>query len=108
MSSEFTVFGENLARIAGVDARQLLVIAARRTEHLLAALYSCGVDNAYADLDAIEVPILDGSAQPFVEMLELAGLRNLRRRQTSFVASTRTVSPGRTTSKNSVFVVTIG
>jgi UDP-3-O-[3-hydroxymyristoyl] N-acetylglucosamine deacetylase len=51
------------------------------TEHLLAALYASGVDNVYIDIDAIEVPILDGSAQPFVEMLERGGLRRLRKRR---------------------------
>jgi UDP-3-O-[3-hydroxymyristoyl] N-acetylglucosamine deacetylase len=51
------------------------------TEHLLAALYSCGVDNVYIDINAIEVPILDGSSQPFIEMLERAGVRRLRRRR---------------------------
>lgn len=43
-------------------------------EHLLSALYGCGVDNAYVDLDSLEVPILDGSAQPFVEMIRQAGI----------------------------------
>jgi UDP-3-O-[3-hydroxymyristoyl] N-acetylglucosamine deacetylase len=51
------------------------------TEHLLAALYSCGVDNVYIELDALELPILDGSAQPFIEMLEQAGVRRLRKRR---------------------------
>ncbi len=50
-------------------------------EHLLAALYSCGVDNVYADIDALEVPILDGSSQPFIEMLQRAGIRKLRRKR---------------------------
>jgi UDP-3-O-[3-hydroxymyristoyl] N-acetylglucosamine deacetylase len=46
-------------------------------EHLLAALYACGVDNAIIELDALEVPILDGSAAPFVELLVRAGRRTL-------------------------------
>jgi UDP-3-O-[3-hydroxymyristoyl] N-acetylglucosamine deacetylase len=51
------------------------------TEHVLAALYSCGVDNVYIELDALELPILDGSAQPFIEMLAQAGIRRLRKRR---------------------------
>jgi UDP-3-O-[3-hydroxymyristoyl] N-acetylglucosamine deacetylase len=51
------------------------------TEHLLAAIYASGIDNLYIEIDAIEVPILDGSAQPFVKMLEQAGIRKLRRRR---------------------------
>jgi UDP-3-O-[3-hydroxymyristoyl] N-acetylglucosamine deacetylase len=39
------------------------------------------VDNVYIDVDAIELPILDGSSQPFVEMLERAGIRRLRRQR---------------------------
>jgi len=46
-------------------------------EHVLAALYACGVDNAIIELDALEVPILDGSAAPFVHMLAHAGRRTL-------------------------------
>jgi len=42
-------------------------------EHLLAALYASGVDNAIVEIDSLEVPILDGSARPFVEMIEAAG-----------------------------------
>jgi UDP-3-O-[3-hydroxymyristoyl] N-acetylglucosamine deacetylase len=51
------------------------------TEHLLAALYAGGIDNVYVEIDAIEVPILDGSSQPFIEMLQKAGIRRQRRRR---------------------------
>ncbi|MCL1980855.1 MAG: UDP-3-O-acyl-N-acetylglucosamine deacetylase [Proteobacteria bacterium] len=44
------------------------------TEHLLAALRGCGVDNAVIDLDSHEVPIMDGSAGPFVRLLKNVGL----------------------------------
>lgn len=43
-------------------------------EHLLAALVGMQVDNALIEIDGEEVPILDGSAQPFVEALQKAGL----------------------------------
>src|SRR6187431_986009 len=42
-------------------------------EHLLAALVGMEVDNLLIEIDGPEVPILDGSAQPFVEALEKAG-----------------------------------
>ncbi len=42
-------------------------------EHLQAALYACGVDNAYIVLDAPEVPIMDGSARPFVDLIQKVG-----------------------------------
>src|SRR5258708_22217669 len=44
-------------------------------EHLLAAVRVCDVDNLRIDLDGPEVPILDGSALPFLHLLEAAGLR---------------------------------
>lgn len=43
-------------------------------EHLLAAMSGLGIDNAYVDLTAPEVPIMDGSAAPFVFLLQSAGL----------------------------------
>ncbi len=44
------------------------------TEHLMAAFAGLGVDNAVVDLDGPEVPIMDGSAAPFVFLIECAGL----------------------------------
>jgi UDP-3-O-[3-hydroxymyristoyl] N-acetylglucosamine deacetylase len=38
-------------------------------EHLMAALYGCGIDNAHIDINGQEVPIMDGSAEPFVVAL---------------------------------------
>jgi len=46
-------------------------------EHLLSALSALGVDNAYIDISGPEVPILDGSAAPFVALIDRAGLRYL-------------------------------
>lgn len=43
-------------------------------EHLLASLYALGVDNLRIELDGEEVPILDGSAAPFVELVQQAGI----------------------------------
>ncbi len=43
-------------------------------EHLMAALAGCGVDNAVVRIDAPEVPVMDGSSQPFVFLIECAGL----------------------------------
>ncbi|OYW19430.1 MAG: UDP-3-O-[3-hydroxymyristoyl] N-acetylglucosamine deacetylase, partial [Sphingobacteriales bacterium 12-47-4] len=43
-------------------------------EHLLAALTGMGVDNALVELNGPEIPIIDGSSQPFIEILEKAGV----------------------------------
>jgi len=46
-------------------------------EHLLAALVSLGIDNAVVELNSPEVPIMDGSAAPFVYLIQEAGVRSL-------------------------------
>ncbi len=43
-------------------------------EHLLSALRGCGVDNCFIELDNIEIPILDGSSEMFIEYIERAGI----------------------------------
>ncbi|HZE70216.1 MAG TPA: UDP-3-O-acyl-N-acetylglucosamine deacetylase [Pyrinomonadaceae bacterium] len=43
-------------------------------EHLLAALRGLGVDNVYIEVDNLEIPIMDGSAENFADMIERAGL----------------------------------
>jgi UDP-3-O-[3-hydroxymyristoyl] N-acetylglucosamine deacetylase len=78
---EIEADGRNVARVSYATSLMKKGVLLSTTEHLLAALYSYGVDNGYVDVDAIEVPILDGSSQPFVEMLDRAGIRHLRRRR---------------------------
>lgn len=51
-------------------------------EHVLSALYGLAIDNVYVDVDSLEVPILDGSAQPFVDMVRKAGVVRLRDERT--------------------------
>ena len=51
------------------------------TEHLLSSLRALGVDNVRVEIDQLEVPILDGSALPWAELLREAGLRKQRRRR---------------------------
>ena len=43
-------------------------------EHLMAALWGCGVDNVLIEIDGPEVPIMDGSAEPFVFLIKCAGI----------------------------------
>ncbi len=69
-------------------------------EHLLSALRGCGVDNAYIEVDNLEVPIMDGSAEAFAEMIESSGLLDqptarralLVREKVSAVAGNRSIS----------------
>ncbi|MBI4444583.1 MAG: UDP-3-O-acyl-N-acetylglucosamine deacetylase [Acidobacteria bacterium] len=51
-------------------------------EHLLSALYGLSIDNLYVDINSLEVPILDGSAQPFVEAIKSAGTVEQHRERT--------------------------
>jgi UDP-3-O-[3-hydroxymyristoyl] N-acetylglucosamine deacetylase len=54
-------------------------------EHVLSALYGLGVDNVFIDIDSLEVPILDGSALPFVEMVKEAGTKTQEKERTYLV-----------------------
>ncbi len=64
------------------DTRLCTVLAAARppearvgtVEHVMAALSACGIDNAVIEVDGPEVPVLDGSAEPFVFLIECAGI----------------------------------
>lgn len=51
-------------------------------EHLMAGLAGCGIDNILVEINAPEVPVMDGSAEPFVSMIEGAGviLQSVRRK----------------------------
>src|SRR5277367_674729 len=51
------------------------------TEHLLSVFYSMSVDNAFVEIDNLEVPILDGSGKPFVDLIRAAGIKYFRRRR---------------------------
>ncbi|MGH9774062.1 MAG: UDP-3-O-acyl-N-acetylglucosamine deacetylase [Candidatus Acidiferrales bacterium] len=71
----------NVARVSYATSLMKKGVLISTTEHLLAALYSCQIDNVYVEINSLEVPILDGSAQPFIEIIERAGIRHLRRRR---------------------------
>ena len=71
----------NVARVSYATSLMRQGVLLSTTEHLLAALYSCGVDNVYVEIDALELPILDGSSKPFIELLAQAGTRKLRRQR---------------------------
>ncbi|MEK6734665.1 MAG: UDP-3-O-acyl-N-acetylglucosamine deacetylase [Pseudomonadota bacterium] len=70
-----TFLGTNL-----VSKDQKIKIAT--VEHLMAALWGCGIDNVFVEVDADELPIMDGSSDHFVFMIESAGIveQNVGRR----------------------------
>ena len=71
----------NVARVSYATSLMKQSVLISTTEHLLAALYSCEIDNVFVELDALELPILDGSAKPFIDLLARAGTRRLRRKR---------------------------
>ena len=70
-----------VARVSYATSLMRQGVLISTTEHLLSVFYSMGVDNAYVEIDNLEVPILDGSGRPYVELLRAAGLKSYRRRK---------------------------
>jgi UDP-3-O-[3-hydroxymyristoyl] N-acetylglucosamine deacetylase len=74
--------GRNVARVSYATSLMKKGVLISTTEHLLSAFIGAGIDNAIVELDNLELPILDGSARPFVEMIQKAGVRRQRRERT--------------------------
>jgi UDP-3-O-[3-hydroxymyristoyl] N-acetylglucosamine deacetylase len=72
---------KHVARVSYATSLMRQGVLISTTEHLLSTLYSFAIDNAYLEIDNLEVPILDGSGKPFVDLLRAAGVRQLRRRR---------------------------
>jgi UDP-3-O-[3-hydroxymyristoyl] N-acetylglucosamine deacetylase len=72
---------QHVARVSYATSLMRQSVLVSTTEHLLSVLYSMGIDNAAIEIDNIEVPILDGSGQPFVRLIREAGIRQLRTRR---------------------------
>lgn len=72
---------KNVARVSYATSLMRQGVLIQTTEHLLSTLYSFAVDNAYVEIDNLEVPILDGSGKPFVDLLRAVGIRRQRRRR---------------------------
>lgn len=71
----------HVARVSYATSLMRQGVLISTTEHLLSVLYSMGIDNAYVEIDNLEVPILDGSGEPFVRLLRQAGIRQYRRKR---------------------------
>jgi UDP-3-O-[3-hydroxymyristoyl] N-acetylglucosamine deacetylase len=71
----------NVAKVSYATSLMKQGVLISTTEHLLSAFIGCGIDNAVVELDSLEVPVLDGSARPFVEMVAGAGQKQQRRRR---------------------------
>ena len=79
---EIEAVGKNVARVSYATSLQKKGVLISTTEHLLSAFIGIGLDNAVVELDNLELPILDGSAKPFIELVLQAGLKQQKRKRT--------------------------
>jgi UDP-3-O-[3-hydroxymyristoyl] N-acetylglucosamine deacetylase len=78
---EIPATGRNVAKVSYATSLMRQGVLISTTEHLLSALIGMGVDNVIVELDNLELPILDGSALPYVEAFLSVGIRTQRRRR---------------------------
>ena len=71
----------HVARVSYATSLMRQGVLISTTEHLLSVFYSMGIDNAYVEIDNLEVPIFDGSGLPFVRLIQQAGIRQHRRKR---------------------------
>jgi UDP-3-O-[3-hydroxymyristoyl] N-acetylglucosamine deacetylase len=76
---EIEAVSRNVARVSYATSLMKKGVLISTTEHVLSAFIGAGIDNAIVELDNLELPILDGSAKPFIEMIQKAGIRKQRR-----------------------------
>jgi UDP-3-O-[3-hydroxymyristoyl] N-acetylglucosamine deacetylase len=79
---EIEAIGRNVARVSYATSLQKKGVLISTTEHLLSAFIGIGLDNAIVELNNLELPILDGSAKPFIDFVLSAGLKKQRRKRT--------------------------
>ena len=72
---EIPATGRNVAKVSYATSLMRGSVLISTTEHLLSALIGYGVDNVIVEVDNLELPILDGSALPYVEAFHSAGLK---------------------------------
>ena len=70
---EMEAVGRNVARVSYATSLMKKGVLISTTEHLLSAFVGMGIDNAIVELDNLELPILDGSAQPFIDLIQACG-----------------------------------
>jgi len=78
---EIPATGRNVAKVSYATSLMRGSVLISTTEHLLSALIGFGVDNVIVEVDNLELPILDGSALPYIEAFQAVGLKQQRRRR---------------------------
>jgi UDP-3-O-[3-hydroxymyristoyl] N-acetylglucosamine deacetylase len=78
---EIPATGRNVAKVSYATSLMRQGVLIQTTEHLLSAFIGMGIDNVIVEIDNLELPILDGSALPYVEAFRRVGIREQRRRR---------------------------
>ena len=78
---EIPATGKNVARVSYATSLMRQSVLISTTEHLLSACVGTGIDNVTVELDNLELPILDGSAMPYVQAFRRVGIKVQRRRR---------------------------
>jgi UDP-3-O-[3-hydroxymyristoyl] N-acetylglucosamine deacetylase len=78
---EIPANGRNVAKVSYATSLMRGSVLISTTEHLLSALIGFGVDNVIVEVDNLELPILDGSALPYIEAFQRVGIKQQRRRR---------------------------
>src|ERR1700753_2230846 len=78
---EIQAIGRNVAKVSYATSLMRQGVLISTTEHLLSAFIGMGIDNVIVELDNLELPILDGSAKPYVDAFLEAGIKIQRRRR---------------------------
>jgi UDP-3-O-[3-hydroxymyristoyl] N-acetylglucosamine deacetylase len=73
---------KNVARVSYATSLMRKGVLISTTEHLLSALAASSIDNVFIEIDNLEVPIMDGSALPFMRLIHEAGVKQQRGWQT--------------------------
>lgn len=79
------ILGGQYATVIGKDGATISTV-----EHLIAALFGLGIDNILIEIDGPEVPIMDGSAEPFVQLIKETGFKYYRQKR-KFINVKRTL-----------------
>ncbi|MBS1799757.1 MAG: UDP-3-O-acyl-N-acetylglucosamine deacetylase [Acidobacteria bacterium] len=78
---EIAATGRNVAKVSYATSLMRGSVLISTTEHLLSALIGYGVDNVIVEINNLEVPILDGSALPYIRAFDETGIKQQRRRR---------------------------
>jgi len=80
-SFEIPATGRNVAKVSYATSLMRQGVLISTTEHLLSALIGHGIDNIIVEIDNLELPILDGSALPYIQAFQQVGVKQQRRKR---------------------------